>query len=195
MTQSSENGTTVYQNGSSSVVHTNHPAASTYGLASSQPELEPEGLDLKDDEDRNFTVLYRSGIADLISKVASRKLLNRDLLVFLVYITHSDWRTGRCRLTVQKASQILTYKVASVQTCVKRLKRENLLVPIKDSKTGEKLHIVSPYIIKVGSGQSRGYLTKLYHDAIKKNKPAIQHLADSHPAGDDLEDPDYFDEL
>ena len=63
------------------------------------------------------------------------------------------------------------------------------MVPIKDSRTGERLYIISPFLLKVGSGRSRGFLLKTYYDAINKNQPDIPQ-----PDGDDLEDPGYYSE-
>jgi len=175
MTQFSQNGTTMYQN------------APGY-----DPDLDDS--DFKDKDGQGFILLYKSGVTSLTKMVTEGKLLNRDIRVLLVYIHHVDWRNGRCRLTVQKAAEIIGYKVATLQTCVKRLKKVGLLVPIKDSKTGERLLIVSPYIIKVGSSQSRGYLAKLYHEAIAENEPWKSHPTLS-PAGDDLEDSGWADKL
>lgn len=175
MTQFRKNGTTTYQNGP-------------------DPSLDLEDSMFERGEDTDFILLYKTGVMDLISKIEEKKLLNRDLIVFFAHLVHTDWRTGRCRLTPKKAAEMIGYKVQTIQPCIKRLKREHLIVPIQDSKTGERLSILSPYTLKVGSSQSRGYLTKLYHDAIEENESSSLHVADSIPAGDD-EDYSWADEL
>jgi hypothetical protein len=167
MTQFSENGTTVYQNGS-----------------------DLEDSTLEDDKELGFTLLYDSGLSDVVAKIASGNLQHRDLTVLIIHIIHSDWRTGRCRLTTQKAAEILGYQVKTLYSSLKRLKAQSLLVPIKDSRTGERLHVISPFLFKVGSGKARGFLLKTYYDAINKNQPDT-----SHPDGDNLEDSSYYDEL
>jgi hypothetical protein len=174
MTQSSENGTTVYQNGSD--------------LRACEVDLEDSTLE--DDKELGFTSLYDPGLLDIIAKIVGNKLQHRDLTVLIIHVIHSDWRTGRCRLTTQKVAEILGYQVKTLYPSIRRLKDQNLLVPIKDSRTGEKLYIISPFLLKVGSGKARGFLLKTYYDAINKNQPDT-----SHPAGDDLEDSSYYDEL
>lgn len=166
MTRFTQNGTTTNQN------------APGY-----DPDL--DDLDFKDEDGQGFILLYKSGVENLTKMVTEGKLLNRDIIVLLTYIHHADWRNGRCRLTAQKAAEIIGYKVATLQGSVKRLKKANLLVPIRDSKTGERLLIVSPYIVKAGSSQSRGYLIKLYHEAVAENEPCRSHPLPSS-AGDDL---------
>lgn len=175
MTGFRKNGTTTNQNGPG-------------------PSLDLEDLGLKRDEDPDFMFVYKAGIIDLISKVKEKKLLNRDLIVLFAYLTHTDWKTGRCRLTPKKGAEMLGYKVQTIQPCIKRLKKEHLIVPIQDSRTGERLSLISPYILKAGSSQSRNYLVKVYHDAIKENEPLSPHPTDSIPAGDD-EDCSWADEL
>lgn len=175
MTQFSENGTTTSQNALDS-------------------GLDLEDLGFQGDEDANFIVLYKTGIVSLISKVKEKKLLNRDLIVFFVYVMYTDWRTGRCRLTTGKAAEILGYRLATIQPCIKRLKREHLMVPIQDLRTGEKLSVLSPYILKAGSSQSRGYLVRLYNDAIKSSESLTPGPTDSAPAGEN-EDCSWADKL
>ena len=167
MTQSSENGTTVYQNDS---------------------DLEDSTLD--DDKELGFMLLYEAGLSTVVEKIATNELQHKDLTVLMIHVIHSDWRTGRCRLTTQRVAEILGHQVKTLYPSIRRLKDQNLLVPIKDSRTGEKLHIISPFLLKVGSGKARGFLLKTYYDAINRNQPDTLD-----PDGDDLEDTGYFDEL
>ena len=148
MTQFSENGTTVYQNGS-----------------------DLEDSTLNNDKESDFMSLYGSGLSTLVLKIASNELQNKDLTVLLIHLIHSDWRTGRCRLTTQKVAEILGHQVKTLYPSIRRLKDQNLLVPIKDSRTGERLHIISPFLLKAGSGRARGFLLKTYYDAINRNQP------------------------
>jgi hypothetical protein len=159
MTQFSENGTTVYQNGS-----------------------DLEDSTFSNDRESDFMSLYESGLLMLISKIASNELQNKDLTVLIIHLIHSNWRTGRCRLTTRKVAEILGHQVKTLYPSIRRLKDQNLLVPIKDSRTGEKLYIVSPFLLKAGSGRTKGYLLKTYYDAINNNQPETSDLD-----GDELE--------
>lgn len=175
MTESSENGINLYQNGIGQ------------GL-----DLEDSGLD-PDDGDR-FLSLQVGGLRSLILDISANKLQNKDFVVLMVYIIHSDWRTGRCRLTTQKVAEILGHKRKTLYPSIRRLKERYLLVPITDSRTGEKLYILSPFLLRAGSGQVRGFLVSTYFNAIEKNRPSALPSPDLDPDGNDLEDPGTFDE-
>jgi hypothetical protein len=163
MTRFDKNGTTVYQN---------DPGQ----------ELDLEDSSLQDDESGGFSVLYDDGMMLVAQLVASKDLQNRDAVVLMIYLANADWRTGRCRLHIDKVTEVLGLKVATLWPSVKRLQKANLLVPIRDPKTCERLHIVSPFLLKAGSGKARGYLLKTYYDAINNNQPET-----SNPDGDELE--------
>lgn len=152
MTQFSENGSTVYQNAPVQEMH-----------------LEDSTFDF--DDSTKFLSLYVDGLLSLISDITAGNIQSRDLVVLIIHIIHSDWRTGRCRLTVKRVSEILKRKPVTLYPSIKRLKTSGLMVPIKDSRTGEKLYIISPHLLKIGSAQARGFLLKTYYEAIKNNQP------------------------
>lgn len=152
MTQFSENGSTVYQNALAQEMH-----------------LEDSTFDF--DDSTKFLSLYVDGLLSLISDITEGSIQSRDLVVLIIHIIHSDWRTGRCRLTVKRVSEMLNRKPVTLYPSIKRLKTSGLMVPIKDSRTGEKLYIISPHLLKIGSAQARGFLLKTYYEAIKNNQP------------------------
>jgi hypothetical protein len=152
MTQFGKNGSTVYQNTPVQEMH-----------------LEDPSFDHEDST--KFLGFYIDGLSSLIADITAGKLQSRDLVVLIIHVIHSDWRTGRCRLTISKLSEILERKPVTLYPSIKRLKACKLLVPIKDSRTGEKLYIVSPHLLKIGSAQARGFLLKTYYEAIKSNEP------------------------
>ena len=171
MTGLEKNGTTVYKNDSGQ-----------------EPDFEDSSL--QDDESNGFSVLYDEGMMRVAELVASKDLQNRDAVVLMIYLANADWRTGRCRLHIDKVGEVLGLKIATLWPSVKRLQKVNLLVPVKDPRTCERLHIISPFLLKAGSGRAKGFLLKTYYDAINKNQPDIPQ-----PDGDDLEDSGWADEL
>ncbi|CAB4147097.1 hypothetical protein UFOVP431_11 [uncultured Caudovirales phage] len=176
MTQPSENGILLYQN------------ALSEGLY-------PEDLGLEPDAENRFLSLQVSGLRNLISDISANRLQNKDFVVLMIYIIHSDWRTGRCRLTTQRVAEILGHKQKTLYPSIRRLKERYLLVPVTDSRTGEKLYILSPFLLKAGSNQARGFLLKTYFNAIEKNRPSTLLSPDLDPDGNDLEDPGAFEEF
>lgn len=141
-------------------------------------DVQPTYNRVQTQEAEGFSCFYHDGLFTLISKLADGELKNRDLVVLMIYVIHSDWRTGRCRLTIKRVAEILKHKVQTLYPSLRRLKEQNLLVPIQDSRTGERLYIISPFILKAGSNQARGLMLKTYFAAINRNNPEDSTIHD-----------------
>lgn len=126
-------------------------------------------LDLQDEDQKDFLIFYKEGIKSAILQIEAGIIQNKDLIILIIYSMHADWRTGRCRLTIARLSEMLGHKKETLYPSIRRLKNAAMLVPIRDGRTGEKLYIVNPFFMKAGSGKSRGYLIKTYADAIEAN--------------------------
>lgn len=148
------------------------------GLEVGRLEVRPTDKRVRTQEGEEFSCFYHDGLFTLTSKLANGELQNRDFVVLMIYAIHSDWRTGRCRLTIQRVAEILKHKVQTLYPSIRRLKEQNLLVPIQDSRTGEKLYIISPFILKAGSNQARGLMLKTYFTAINRNNPEDSTIHD-----------------
>jgi len=139
-------------------------------------------IEAAEEEENKFLILCTSGAKDLIAAIKAKKLQAKDLMVLLVYSYHADWRTGRCRLTVEGLAELLDQRKPTLYPSVRRLRECNLLVPARDPRTKEKYYIINPYFLKAGSGKARGLLIKAFNEAISANKPeeAEIFLEDSH---------------
>lgn len=122
-----------------------------------------------DDTDGYFTI-YKKGVEFILFLIAAGELQNRDFSILMVFIIHSDWRTGRCKLTVEKLSEVIGCKKATLYPSIRRLKKTLLIVPARDERSGQKLYILSPYVFRGGSGKVRGYMLKVYDKAIQANE-------------------------
>lgn len=95
----------------------------------------------------------------------------RDLMVLLAIISMTNWKNGRCLATTAKIAELLPLSISQVGHSMRRLKKQNLIVPLKDAKDGFTYHLVDPYLIICGTGSKRGIILKNYHHAIHKNTP------------------------
>ena len=151
---------------------------------------EPEGedwfndLEVRYDESGSFFNIHTKGFELFLRLISEDRLQNKDLIVFMVYAASADWRTGRSRLTVEKVAATLRQSKATIYPSIRRLKKEYLLVPIENRRTGELLTIVSPLFFKAGSPKVRGYTLRVYFDAIRKNGGSLESLKHLLPAGD-----------
>lgn len=129
---------------------------------------EPQG---PDENEGAFVIFLASGLKELFSLMAKGELSGKDISVLAIYSAYADWRTGRCRLTVEGLGQILGHKKATLYPSLRRLKARQLLVPARDPRTKERYFIVNPYLLRAGSGRARGFLIKSFNEAIQKNLP------------------------
>lgn len=135
------------------------------------PVFETEPFIEDAEQESPYLVLFIHGLSRVIWMVTAGVLTAKDFVVLMVYIQFADWRTGRCRCSMEKLEQILERKKVTIYPSIKRLKEQKLIVPIKDGRTGEKLYLVSPELLKAGSGSRRGFLLKTYYEAIRSNEP------------------------
>jgi hypothetical protein len=102
---------------------------------------------------------------------ASKEIEPRDIMVLLAIISMTNWKNGRCLAATAKIADLLPLSISQVGHSMRRLKKQNLIVPLKDTKDGFTYHLVDPYLIICGTGSKRGIILKNYHQAIYKNTP------------------------
>ena len=138
----------------------------------------------------HFAKLYIRELCEFIDLFVEKKLQPRDLLFAAVMVSRIEWRSGRCRTTVARAAEILKIHKTQALSSMRRLKSFNLIVPAVDTQTGEKYHIVNPWLICMGSPRLVGYMRKLFMDAIQDNHSSQITIHEDHEFADtDPDDP------
>lgn len=107
-----------------------------------------------------------------LAKLAKDKTIeSRDILVIFAMMSMTDWRDGKCRATSQGIADALTWDLTQVSKSMMRLKKAFIIVPVKEGKTKQKVHLFNPRLLIYGTGKRRGYLIKKYTEAIYANLP------------------------
>lgn len=115
---------------------------------------------------QKFVKLHLDELDHLFHLLSFKNIQPRDVCVLLAYVSFTDQRTGRCRVTAEKIAGKLGIPTSNVYPAVKRLRDAQLLVRGIDKRTGEKIHLVNPYLFSGGSLQQRGFMIKIYNEAI-----------------------------
>jgi hypothetical protein len=116
----------------------------------------------------------RIGIQEALklAKLAKQKNIeSRDVLVIFAMMSMTDWRDGKCKATNQGIAEELGWDVTQVSRSMMRLKKALIIVPVKEHKTKQRIHLFNPRLLIYGTGKRRGYLIKKYHEAIHANTP------------------------
>ena len=140
--------------------------------------LEAEGSEhswRKSDLEDSFISLYDTGVENLFRLLASGTLHPKDISVLLAFIYFTNWKTGRCKCTIDAVGKKLGRSRSNLYQSIKRLKQAGLMVTVKFEATGERVNLMSPYLLRVGGPRSRGYVKTLYDKAIS-DKPEANTL-------------------
>jgi histone H3/H4 len=107
-----------------------------------------------------------------LAKLTKEKTIHScDILVIFAMMSMTDWRDGKCRATNQGLADALSWDVTQVSRSMMRLKKAFIIVPVKEQKTKQKVHLFNPRLLIYGTGKRRGYLIKKYAEAIHANLP------------------------
>lgn len=116
-----------------------------------------------------FFKLYIDELPFLLKLIAFKNIEHRDLAVLLAYVSLTEPRSGRCRATVAKIAEELNVTPSAIYASLKRLREAQLIVRAYDKRTGERIHLVNPYLVAGGSPNQRGFLIKSYMEALQAN--------------------------
>ena len=131
-----------------------------------------------------FIQLSCNELVQVIKLVGKRKIQHRDLVVLMLFIAYASWKTGRSRLTTDKAAEILNVKRISVTTAVKRLKEAGLMLRTKDKSSGELYYLLSPYLVTSSHRLGQGFVIKTFMDVLAE-ETGLTELP-SHDDEDDM---------
>lgn len=133
----------------------------------------------------NFARISTGEAVDLV-KLAVKKIIQyRDIAVLLAMMSVTDYRDGKCKAKPSAIANIIGWQVSQVSHSLRRLKAASVLTCVTEKRTGETYHIFNPYLLIYGSGKRRGYLIKVYTEAIHQNTPQVD--SESFDKDDDLD--------
>lgn len=116
----------------------------------------------KSDSEEPFISIYDSGVETIFRLLASDTLHPKDVSVLLAFMYFTNWKTGRCKCTVDAIGRKLGRSRSNLYQSIKRLKQAGLMATVKFEATGERVYLMSPYLLRVGGPRSRGYIKMLY---------------------------------
>lgn len=157
-----------------------------------------------------FLRLMNERLPIVFSLIQAKRVSGRDILVLLVCLHFTSWKTGKCRVTTKKISEMLGTALPNVRGSMRRLKACGLITDAVDT-SGVPYMIPHPKLFECSAGKARGLLLKNYYSGVfgqsyesfiedeeleyLETKASTFKPATSGLAGDDLEDPDWADEL
>ena len=78
------------------------------------PVFETEPFIEDAEQESPYLALFIHGLSRVIWMVTAGVLTAKDFVVLMVYIQFADWRTGRCRCSMEKLEQILERKKVTI---------------------------------------------------------------------------------
>lgn len=136
---------------------------------------ESDHLRRRSDSEDSFISLYDTGVETLFKLLACNTLHPKDVSALLAFMYFTNWKTGRCKCSVEAIGKKLGRCRSNLYQSVKRLKQAGLMATVKFEATGERVYLMSPYLLRVGGPKSRGYIKMLYDKAIS-DKPELNTL-------------------
>lgn len=122
------------------------------------------------DRDDKFVKLFFNELDIVFAQLRFKNIQPRDCVVLLAHVSLTDHRTGRCRATAERISELLDVQPSNVYISVKRLREAQLMVRSVDKRTGEKIYLINPYLFSGGTPKQRGLQLKTYMEAIQSEQ-------------------------
>ncbi len=102
-----------------------------------------------------------------VTALAAKRLLPRDLAVFMAVLAKVNWRSGRANVTQRALAEQMGIPETHCGTSIRRLRKELLLARVFDRESGHNYFLINPRLAWVGSAQRRGHLFQQFDEAIK----------------------------
>jgi predicted transcriptional regulator len=75
-----------------------------------------------------------------------RGLMHQDVTVLFRLVDCTDWRSGKAKITVNQLAEDLALQPSNVSLSISRLKKELLVVMIRERSTGDRYFLPNPYL-------------------------------------------------
>jgi hypothetical protein len=118
------------------------------------------------DQFEDFRVVHSEGMA-LIWAAMRRKprgLMHQDVTVLLRLVDCTDWRSGKAKITVNQLGEDLAMQPSNVSLALSRLKKELLVVTVREKRTGDHYFLPNPYLTS-NNRQKQAHLWQLFQAA------------------------------
>ena len=113
-----------------------------------------------------FVMLHQEEFENVFGLISERRLELRDMAVYVGLISEMNWRTGRVRLTARALAKKLNVKDSVCVMSLGRLKKELLVVRVREKRSGDVYFLLNPHFASVGGVKRRGYLQSQFEEAI-----------------------------
>tara|TARA_B100000700_G_C14890076_1_gene782316 strand:+ start:775 stop:1167 length:393 start_codon:yes stop_codon:yes gene_type:complete len=127
-------------------------------------------MNYKDNGNENFLMVYQMELQKAMSLVQERRLELRDMAVFMGLMSEMNWRSGKVRITAKALSKKLGISFPVCVSSISRLRKELLVVRVKEERSGELYFLLNPYVASVGGVQRKGYLWKQFVDVVDPDR-------------------------
>ncbi len=114
----------------------------------------------------NFVMLHQEEFENVFGLISERRLELRDMAVYVGLISEMNWRTGRVRLTARALAKKLNIRDSVCVMSLGRLKKELLVVRVREKRSGDVYFLLNPHFASVGGVKRRGYLQSQFEEAI-----------------------------
>ncbi len=115
-------------------------------------------------------MVYQMELQKAMSLVQERRLELRDMAVFMGLMSEMNWRSGKVRITAKALSKKLGISFPVCVSSISRLRKELLVVRVKEERSGELYFLLNPYVASVGGVQRKGYLWKQFVDVVDPDR-------------------------
>jgi DNA-binding transcriptional ArsR family regulator len=100
------------------------------------------------DQFEDFRVVHSEGMALIWAAMRKkpRGLMHQDVTVLLRLVDCTDWRTGKAKVTVNQLGEDLAMQPSNVSLALSRLKKQLLVVTVREKRTGDRYFLPNPYL-------------------------------------------------
>ena len=116
----------------------------------------------------NFVMFHQEEFENVFSMISERRLELRDMAVYVGLVSEMNWRTGRVSVTARALAKKLNIKDSVCVMSLGRLKRELLVVRVREKRSGNCYFLMNPHFASVGGVKRRGYLQSQFEEAINE---------------------------
>jgi predicted transcriptional regulator len=115
----------------------------------------------------DFRVVHSNGMALIWAALrkSPRGLMPRDVVVLFRIVDCTDYRTGKAKVTVNQLAEDVAMQPTHCSLSISRLKKELLVVTVRDPETGGRYFLPNPYLTS-STKAKQAYLWQLFQAAM-----------------------------